>query len=202
MPGLSDGDLTFFESGAIVLYLGDKYGVEKQLWPGSAGQARADAVCWTVWAMTELGNYMMQYLYHGLDTPFSYKPEDRSKACAEYNRSEFTRGLDALQARLQNREYLEFYYQGRYTIVEMVAGPFLDAAFEIREAGRHPMNENVSMTRLGFDLGIVHYASDTPYTQARTLGARGLSYRGMDSTYASAVAVARRILSQEGALLT
>jgi len=28
-----------------------------------------------------------------------------------------------------------------------------------------------------------------------------LSYRGMDSTYASAVAVARRILSQEGALL-
>jgi hypothetical protein len=103
---------------------------------------------------------------------------------------------------LQNREYLEFYYQGRYTIVEMEAGPFLDAAFEIREAGRHPMNENVSMTRLGFDLGIVHYASDTPYTQARTLGARGLSYRGMDSTYASAVAVARRILSQEGALLT
>ncbi len=103
---------------------------------------------------------------------------------------------------LQNREYLEFYYQGRYTIVEMEGGPFLDAAFEIREAGRYPMNENVSMTRLGFDLGIVHYASDTPYTQARTLGARGLSYRGMDSTYASAVAVARRILSQEGALLT
>jgi len=102
---------------------------------------------------------------------------------------------------LQNREYLEFYYQGRYTIVEMEAGPFLDAAFEIRDANRYPMNENVSMTRLGFDLGIVHYASDTPYTQARTLGARGLSYRGMDSTYASAVAVARRILSQEGALL-
>ena len=106
VPGLSDGELTFFESGAIVLYLGDKYGVEKRLWPADGGQARADAVCWTVWAMTELGNYMMQYLYHGLDTPFSYKPEDRSKACAEYNRSQFTRGLDALQARLQNREYL------------------------------------------------------------------------------------------------
>src|SRR5205085_4736084 len=51
---------------------------------------------------------------------------------------------------LQNREYLECYYQGRYTLVEMEAGPFLDAAFEIREAGRHPMNEIVSMTRLGF----------------------------------------------------
>ncbi|MGH7903059.1 MAG: DUF6909 family protein [Candidatus Dormibacteraceae bacterium] len=102
---------------------------------------------------------------------------------------------------LQNRDYLDFYYRGRYTIVEMEAGPYLDASFEASHSGRHPMNENVNMARLGFDLGVVHYASDTPYTQARTLGARGLSYRGMDSTYASAVAVARRILAQEGALL-
>ena len=57
------------------------------------------------------------------------------------------------------------------------------------------------MAQVNFDLGIVHYASDTPYTQARTLGARGLSYRGMDSTYASAIAVARRILQREGVLL-
>ena len=44
------------------------------------------------------------------------------------------------------------------------------------------------------------YASDTPYTQARTLGARGLSYYGMDSTYASSLAILRRILRLEGAL--
>ena len=102
---------------------------------------------------------------------------------------------------LQNRDYLDFYYRGRYTIVEMEAGPYLDACYENSMPGRHPMGENVNMARLGFDLGIIHYASDTPYTQARTLGARGLSYRGMDSTYASAVAVARRILAQEGCLL-
>ncbi|MGH7776787.1 MAG: DUF6909 family protein [Candidatus Dormibacterales bacterium] len=102
---------------------------------------------------------------------------------------------------LQNREYLDFYYRGRYTIVEMEAGPFLDGCFEASRSERHPTAENVNMARLPFDLGVVHYASDTPYTQARTLGARGLSYRGMDSTYASAVAVARRILAQEGALL-
>jgi hypothetical protein len=101
---------------------------------------------------------------------------------------------------LQNRDYLEFYYQGRYTVVEMEAGPYLDACFEVQQPGRYPMNENVNMSRPGFDLGIIHYASDTPYTQARTLGARGLSYRGMDSTYAAAVAVARRILQHEGAV--
>jgi hypothetical protein len=103
---------------------------------------------------------------------------------------------------LQNRDYLEFYYQGRYTIVEMEAGPYLDACYEIAQPGRYPIGESVNMARLNFDLGIVHYASDTPYTQARTLGARGLSYRGMDSTYASAIAVARRILQREDVLLS
>ncbi|MGH7866264.1 MAG: DUF6909 family protein, partial [Candidatus Dormibacteraceae bacterium] len=102
---------------------------------------------------------------------------------------------------LQNREYLGFYYQGRFTIVEMEAGPYLDACFEILQPTRHPIDEHVSMTRLSLEVAIIHYASDTPYTQARTLGARGLDYRGMDSTYASAVAVARRILGREGALL-
>ncbi len=101
---------------------------------------------------------------------------------------------------LQNRDYLEFYYQGHYTVVEMEAGPYLDACYEIGQPDRYPINESVNMARLSFDLGIVHYASDTPYTQARTLGARGLSYRGLDSTYAAAIALARRILQREGVL--
>src|ERR1700730_2440439 len=102
---------------------------------------------------------------------------------------------------LQNRDYLDFYYNGKYTIVEMEAGPYLDACYEIVQPDRFPLGESVNMAQVNFDLGIVHYASDTPYTQARTLGARGLSYRGMDSTYASAIAVARRILQQNEALL-
>ncbi|TMF04670.1 MAG: hypothetical protein E6I42_05585 [Chloroflexi bacterium] len=101
---------------------------------------------------------------------------------------------------LQNRDYLEFYYQGHYTVVEMEAGPYLDACYEIGQPDRYPLNESVNMARINFDLGIVHYASDTPYTQARTLGARGLSYRGLDSTYAAAIALARRIMQREGAL--
>ena len=101
---------------------------------------------------------------------------------------------------LQNRDYLDMYYQGRYTVVELEAGPYLDACFEINQPDRYPLGESVNMAKLGFDLGIVFYASDTPYTQARTLGARGLRYRGMDSTYAAAIALARRILQREEAL--
>ena len=106
MPTLVDDGQTFFESAAILLYLGDKYGTTKGLWPAAGDPAHAEALCWTVWATTELGNYMMQYLYHGLDTPFSYKPEDRSKVCAEYNRSQFMRCLSALEARLADRQHL------------------------------------------------------------------------------------------------
>ena len=55
VPTLTDGDLKLFESCAILLYLGNRYGTAKGLWPAPGGQALADAVCWTVWSMTELG---------------------------------------------------------------------------------------------------------------------------------------------------
>jgi hypothetical protein len=82
----------------------------------------------------------------------------------------------------------------------MEAGPFCDAVYEIADPDRHPVGEAVNFSKLPLDFGIIHYASDTPYTQARTLGARGLSYYGMDSTYASSLAILRRILRLEGAL--
>jgi hypothetical protein len=101
---------------------------------------------------------------------------------------------------LQNRSYLDFYYREAFTVVEMEAGPFCNAVYEIADADRHPVGEAISFSKLPIDLGIIHYASDTPYTQARTLGARGLSYYGMDSTYASSLAILRRVLVLEGVL--
>ena len=121
VPARVDGDQRFFESGAILLHLGEEYGVEKKLWPAAGGQAHADALCWTVWAMTELAAYMMQYLYHGLDTPISYRPEDRSKASAEYNRSQLNRLLDSLEARLRDRDHL----LGAFSLADVAAASVL-----------------------------------------------------------------------------
>ena len=101
---------------------------------------------------------------------------------------------------LQNRAYLDFYYREAFTVVEMEAGPYCSAVYEIADSDRHPVGEAVNFSKLPIDFGIIHYASDTPYTQARTLGARGLSYYGMDSTYASSLAILRRVLRLEGAL--
>jgi hypothetical protein len=101
---------------------------------------------------------------------------------------------------LQNRAYLDYYYREAFTVVEMEAGPFCDAVYEIADVDRYPVGEAVNFSKLPIDYGIIHYASDTPYTQARTLGARGLSYFGMDSTYASSLAIVRRVLALEGVL--
>ena len=101
---------------------------------------------------------------------------------------------------LQNRGYLDFYYREAFTVVEMEMGPYCNAIYELSESGRYPTGEPVNFSQLPLDFGIIHYASDTPFTQARTLGARGLSYFGMDSTYAASVAIIRRVLQREGAL--
>jgi hypothetical protein len=110
------------------------------------------------------------------------------------------RAVTAKGTFLQNRGYLDFYHREAFSVVEMEAGPYCCAMYEMSEAARYPMGEPVNFSRLPVDFGVIHYASDTPFTQARTLGARGLSYFGMDSTYASSVAILRRILRLEGAL--
>ncbi len=106
------------------------------------------------------------------------------------------RAVTVLGTYLQNREYLDFFYRENYTVVEMEAGPYLSALYQDTFLTRHGTGENVNLASIPVDLGIIHYASDTPYTRSQTLGARGLSYYGMDSTYASTLVILRRIFSQ------
>ncbi len=98
---------------------------------------------------------------------------------------------------LQNRQYLDFYYSSNYTVVEMESGPYLNAVYEDQYLTRYPTRENINFARLPYELGILHYASDTPYTRGKNLGAGSLSYFGMDSTYASSVAIVHRICEHE-----
>jgi len=121
VPALVDGDERWFESGAILLHLGWKYGIDKGLWPSPGGQAHADALCLTVWSMVELGPSLLQYAYHGLDSPVSFKPADRSKAAADYALSQFERCLGVLDGRLEGREYVN----GNFSLVDIAAASWL-----------------------------------------------------------------------------
>lgn len=98
---------------------------------------------------------------------------------------------------LQNARYMDVFYREGYTDIEMESGPYLSAIYEMYRPKRHPIDEIVNLYGLPFDVGIIHYASDTPLSKGRNLGAGSLSYYGMDSTYAVALAVLRRIFDLE-----
>src|SRR5690606_12425564 len=111
------------------------------------------------------------------------------------------KGVSVRGTFLQNVRYMDVFYREGYTIVEMEAGPYLSAIYEMVRAQRHPVNEIVNLYIAPFDVGFLHYASDTPMSKGRNLGAGRLSYLGAEPTYATAIATLRRIFSVELARL-
>ena len=106
--------------------------------------------------------------------------------------------LTVRSAFLQNRRYMGAFYRDGYTVLEMEAGPFLGAIYELIYPHALPSNEIVHLSdKTPFDVGFLHYASDTPYSRRQSLLSKSLSYFGVDSTYACAIAIVRRILQQE-----
>ena len=98
---------------------------------------------------------------------------------------------------LQNKGYMSIFYQEGYTDMEMEAGPYLSSVYEMARPKRHPYNELVNLYNIPIPVGILHYASDTPFSKGKNLGAQNLSYFGMDPTYATMIAILRAILGHE-----
>jgi len=98
---------------------------------------------------------------------------------------------------LQNPHYMSVFYHEGYTDIEMEGGPYLSAVYEAFRPKRHPMNEIVNLHSVQFDIGFLHYASDTPMKKGQNLGAGSLSYGGVEPTYAAAIAILRRIFYNE-----
>jgi len=87
----------------------------------------------------------------------------------------------------------QFFKEG-YSIIEMEDGPYLNALYETTHFDRYPEETKTSISGDPIDIGIIHYASDTPYTKAITLGTRNLGYEGVEATYVSSLAILRRIV--------
>jgi hypothetical protein len=103
---------------------------------------------------------------------------------------------------LQNKDFVGVFYQEGYTDIEMEIGPYLSAVYEDIYPKRYPVNEIVNLfINAPYDIGVIHYASDTPYSRRQSLLSKSLSYFGVDATYAASIAILRRILSQEVARL-
>jgi hypothetical protein len=99
---------------------------------------------------------------------------------------------------LQNRDFISVFYREGYTDLEMEAGPYLSAVYEDIYPQRYPFNEIVNLfINAPYDIGLLHYASDTPYSRRQSLLSKSLSYFGVDATYACSVAILRRIFEAE-----
>jgi glutathione S-transferase len=99
VPTLVDGDLVVWESMAINLYLVEKYG--GPLAPTSI-EAKAAALQWSFWAMTEVEGHLLTY---GMNT--SFLPEDeRDAQAAEQAHEKLTAALRVLDGVLAKTPYL------------------------------------------------------------------------------------------------
>ena len=98
---------------------------------------------------------------------------------------------------LHSLDMVQQYFLQDYTILEMENGPYLNAVYEMVQYGRYPIGQTIDLISTPIDIGIIHYASDTPFTKAVTLGTRNLGYEGVESTYVSSYAILKRIFEYE-----
>jgi hypothetical protein len=150
-----------------------------------------------------VGDVMIPYVIHDEHSrntylcPRSFEAKDVSPYLVYGTVLDNQKAVTVQGTFLQNPDYMDVFYREGYTGIEMEAGPYLSAVFEMFRPKRHPVDEIVNLDRVPFDLGILHYVSDRPLSKGKNLGAGTLSYYGMDPTYACSIAVIKRILKLE-----
>jgi glutathione S-transferase len=118
-----------FESLAILIYLGETYGVDKGLFP-APGVARADAFKWMAWANVSLGDAMMRMI-RNLGERFP--AEQRNVAAGEQAKKDAHELWGMVDRALEGKEYL---VGNSFTLVDLAVGGFV-----------------MISSRLGVDLG-------------------------------------------------
>ena len=92
-----------FESVAIQIALGERYGVEKGLWPALNSPEHLTAITWLVWAQVNLTSAVFRYMQNTSD----WFPKDQhNPAQAAAALAEMKDLLAMLDARLEGRDYI------------------------------------------------------------------------------------------------
>jgi glutathione S-transferase len=92
-----------WESVAIQVALGERYGVERGLWPQMGTPEHLQALTWLVWGQVTLGAAVMKYMSNTSE----WVPRELHHAGqAEAAMKEVLHGLGILDAHLKNRAYL------------------------------------------------------------------------------------------------
>ncbi|MAH83013.1 MAG: thiol:disulfide oxidoreductase [Rhodospirillaceae bacterium TMED8] len=135
MPAIVDNDaednpVTVFESGAIMIYLAEKF---KKFMPTNP-LGRKEVLEWVFWQVGNLGPMGGQHSHF-----FNYTQKNEVYSEMRY-KNEYNRCIGVLERRLENREYLA---SGEYTIADMICWPWV----LIAKALGQPLDEFPNVTR-------------------------------------------------------
>lgn len=103
--------IALFESGAILMYLAEKF---DRFLPLSLGKARADCLSWIMWQMGSA-----PFLGGGFGHFYAYAPEPLEYPINRYT-METKRQLDVLDTHLKDSEYLCGNDEADYNIADMI----------------------------------------------------------------------------------
>ncbi len=107
VPAIADGDVTVFDSSAILLYLAEKTG---KFLPGDTPQLRGEMLSWLMFVASGVGPYAGQCVHFR-----HFAPEPKEYAVKRYL-FEAKRHFGILNDRLQDRKYM---VGETYSIVDM-----------------------------------------------------------------------------------
>ena len=107
VPAIVDGDVTVFDSNAILLYLAEKTG---KFLPPAGEKARAELLSWLMFVATGVGPYSGQSVH------FRHYAPDKLEYAVNRYAFEAHRHFGILDARLAKRKYM---LGDVYTIVDM-----------------------------------------------------------------------------------
>lgn len=103
--------IAIFESGAILMYLAEKFG---KFIPLSLGKARADCLSWVMWQMGST-----PFLGGGFGHFYAYAPEPLEYPINRYT-MEVKRQLDVLDRHLKDNEYMCGNNESDYNIADII----------------------------------------------------------------------------------
>ncbi|MBX3264274.1 MAG: glutathione S-transferase family protein [Labilithrix sp.] len=116
VPLVVHDGVPIFESAAIVIHLGETFGVERGLFP-APGLERAVALKWLVWTNVTFGAAVGRFLERS-----SAPPEKQDAEATERARGEVERLLGILEAELAKAPYL---VAGSFSLVDVHLGAFV-----------------------------------------------------------------------------
>ncbi|MBN9163903.1 MAG: hypothetical protein BGO98_37520 [Myxococcales bacterium 68-20] len=102
VPLLVHDGVPIFESAAIMMHLGETFGVERDLFP-PPGLERAGAFKWLVWTNVSLGGAVARFLHN---TSAQVPEERRSAKEGEVARADVETHLGILEAELADKRFL------------------------------------------------------------------------------------------------